>query len=156
MQFHISSACWHHYPQDASKELIASHQPLFPGYETSAEPVNPCYGPWERADEPYVDPWGCLWETTDNGIVGRVTRHPLEHWEDFESCTPPAPKMDCVWRPVEWDDVPEELRRAKDERVWQQVVSEMVAYSFFSSTSGDTRISCSISIWWMKSRDYAT
>ena len=115
MRFHISAACWHHYPQDALKELMASHQLLFPGYEASTEPVTPSYGPWERAGEPYVDPWGCVWETTDNGIVGRVTKHPLERWEDFERYTPPDPKLNFVWRPGEWDDVPEELQTATEE-----------------------------------------
>jgi len=115
MQFHISSACWHHYPQGALEELMTLHQLLFPGYKPSAEPVNPCYGPWECAEEPYVDPWGCVWETTDNGIVGRVTRHPLEHWENFESYKAPDPKMDFVWRPFEWEDVPQELGKAKEQ-----------------------------------------
>jgi hypothetical protein len=31
MDFHINSACWHHYPGDALGELMAGHPMLFPG-----------------------------------------------------------------------------------------------------------------------------
>jgi hypothetical protein len=31
MDFHINSACWHHYPPEALSELMASHPMLFPG-----------------------------------------------------------------------------------------------------------------------------
>lgn len=31
MDFHINSACWHHYPPEAPGELMAGHPVLFPG-----------------------------------------------------------------------------------------------------------------------------
>jgi len=33
MIFHINEACWHHYPPDALKELMASHPFLFPQFD---------------------------------------------------------------------------------------------------------------------------
>ncbi len=64
MTFHINGACWHHYPSDALQDLMASHQFLFPGFERLPEPVKPDYPPNVRAGQSYVDPWGCVWETT--------------------------------------------------------------------------------------------
>lgn len=115
MDFHINSACWHHYPQDALQELMASHSLLFPGFEKSSEKVVPEYEPWERAGESYVDGWGCLRETTDDGIVGTVTKHPLESWDNFESYSPPDPNRNSGLGPVNWDQVCEDLRKAKEQ-----------------------------------------
>jgi hypothetical protein len=30
MDFHINSACWHHYPPEALAELMPGHPTLFP------------------------------------------------------------------------------------------------------------------------------
>ena len=61
MRLNINSACWHHYPQDGLKALMASHPFLFPDFENSTERVQPEYLPWQLAGEPYIDPWGCIW-----------------------------------------------------------------------------------------------
>lgn len=113
MDFHINSACWHHYPQDALAELMASHQLLFPGFEKSPKKIVPKYEPWERAGRPYVDPWGCLWETTDDGIVGTVTKHPLESWDNFDSYVPPDPNKNFRMGPANWDHVAKSSRKPK-------------------------------------------
>jgi len=113
MDFHINSACWHHYPQDALQELMASHPLLFPGFEKSSAKIVPEYAPWERAGQPYVDGWGCVLETTDNGIAGTVTKHPLESWDDFDSYTPPDPNRDLRFGPADWDRVAKTSRKPK-------------------------------------------
>jgi uroporphyrinogen decarboxylase len=102
MTFHINSACWHHYPPDALQELMASHQFLFPEFDKSPGPVKPDYPSNVRAGQPYVDPWGCIWETTDNGIVGVVTKHPLKNWDAFDRYTPPDPDQTTHWGPIDW------------------------------------------------------
>lgn len=113
MDFHINSACWHHYQQDALAEMMASHQLLFPGFERRPEKIVPEYEPWERAGQPYVDPWGCLWETTDDGIVGTVTKHPLESWDDFDSYAAPDPNQNFRMGPADWNQVAKNSRKAK-------------------------------------------
>ena len=115
MRLVLSSACWHHYPQEALKELMASHPLLFPGYEPPEGKVEPNYAPYQRAGMPYTDPWGCVWETTDDGITGTVTRHPLESWDDFENYTPPDPEKVHGWGEVDWDAQAERIRTAKTE-----------------------------------------
>jgi len=96
MGFHINAACWHHYPQEALQELMLAHPLLFPGYQRQ-ETVEPAYGDTARAGERFVDGWGCVWETTDNGIVGAVTEHPLADWVAFEHYTAPDPDTDIDW-----------------------------------------------------------
>jgi len=91
MTFHINDACWNLYPQDALAELMASYPALFDGAEPPAPPHRPDYLPNARADRPFTDPWGCVWRTTCDGIVGTVTHHPLADWADFDSYAPPDP-----------------------------------------------------------------
>ena len=115
MDFQINSACWHHYPQEALHELIASHPLLFPDFAKSAEKIKPKYEPWERAGQPYIDSWGCVWETTDDGIVGTVTKHPLESWDNFENYEPPNPDTGSGRGTVDWKQAGEDLRKAKEQ-----------------------------------------
>ena len=49
--FHISAACWGHYPQDALQDLMAAHPLLFPDFEKTEEKVTPSYAPWRKAGE---------------------------------------------------------------------------------------------------------
>ena len=43
MTFHINSACWHHYNQNALQDLMEEHLLLFPDFKRQKE-VTPCYG----------------------------------------------------------------------------------------------------------------
>jgi len=113
VHFHVNEACWHHYPQEALKELLATHPMLFPDYEKPEGKVEPTYLPWQRAGEPFTDSWGCVWETTDDGITGSVIRHPLETWDAFEGYTPPDPEHDFGWGSVDWRIEAERIRKQK-------------------------------------------
>ncbi len=97
MQFHVNPACWHAYPQHALQELMVAHPYLFSDFEKTEE-IEPVYAPNSRAGEPYRDPWGCVWETTENGILGAVTQHPLADWPALESFTPPDPADHQDWQ----------------------------------------------------------
>ena len=72
MVFHINVSCWHHYPADALQDLMEAHPFLFPDFKRSTGPVEPDFPPFTRAGESFVDPWGCVWETLDSGIIGAV------------------------------------------------------------------------------------
>jgi uroporphyrinogen decarboxylase len=115
MIFHVNAACWHAYPQDALQELMANHPFLFPNFEPSTAPTVPQYEPNARAGHPYTDDWGCVLETTEDGIVGTVTHHPLANWGDFEGYTPPDPEQVSGLGPIDWDQVAARLQRAKAE-----------------------------------------
>ncbi|MFH0963169.1 MAG: uroporphyrinogen decarboxylase family protein [Planctomycetota bacterium] len=103
MVFHVNSACWHHYPQQALIDLMQSHSFLFPDFKPPALPFVPDYPPYARAGVPFVDPWGCVWETDDDGLLGIVTKHPLEDWAAFDRYEPPDPSCFNHYGPVDWD-----------------------------------------------------
>mgnify|MGYP001033188030 CR=1 FL=1 len=110
MRFHISSACWNHYEQSALEDLMAAHPLLFPGFKPREEPYVPDYSPWQRAGKPYTDPWGCVWETAENGITGTVTGYPLADWDAFESYRAPDPETHWGWGERDWKQHAEWLR----------------------------------------------
>ena len=92
MIYHVNASCWAHFPQEALVELMAEHPLLFPDFVPPDLPYSPPLAPNARAGEPFTDPWGCVWETSIDGIVGTVTGHPLEDWASFENYTPPDPE----------------------------------------------------------------
>ena len=121
MIFWINPACWHHYPHEALYELMAEHPLLFPDFN-SQDNVLPSTGhltvepaPWERAGKPYTDAWGCVWETTDDGITGSVTKHPLTDWDALQSYAPPDPAQTNGMAAIDWSKIKEKILKAKEE-----------------------------------------
>jgi hypothetical protein len=90
------------------------HRILFPEFNPENESV-PEIAPWERAGTPYTDAWGCVWETTDEGITGTVTKHPLAGWKALESFTPPDPAQTNGIKKMDWIAVKKEVIKAKSE-----------------------------------------
>lgn len=109
--FWINPACWHHYQKDALFELMAEHSLLFPGF-TCEDAVLPELAPWEHAGKPYTDAWGCVWETTDDGITGSVTKHPLTDWGALEGFTPPDPAKTNGMDVIDWSAIEDKIRVA--------------------------------------------
>ncbi|MCH8120456.1 MAG: hypothetical protein IIC00_12095 [Planctomycetes bacterium] len=114
--FWINPACWHHYPQEALFELMAEHNLLFPEF-TSEDAVLPELAPWERAGKPYTDVWGCVWETTDDGITGAVTKHPLADWNALQSrfIGTPDPAQTNGMAAIDWSAIEDKIQRAAAE-----------------------------------------
>ena len=104
MLFHINGSCWHHYQHEALQDLMASHPVLFPGFEKTPQGPVIEHPPFSRAGERFVDPWGCVWETSDSGIIGAVVKHPLESWDDFENYVPPDPNKTGHWGLINWGE----------------------------------------------------
>jgi len=44
-----------------------------------------------------TDDWGCVWNNAQEGLLGRVVHHSLEHWESLRSFTPPDPLKQYDW-----------------------------------------------------------
>ena len=105
MLFHINDSCWHHYDQDALKELMASHKFLFPDFEKTAEKIEPEFKPWMKSEASYIDGWECVWQTADDGIFGTAIEHPLESWDDFEGYKPPDPEKRLRWGDADWNQI---------------------------------------------------
>lgn len=113
MVFHINEACWYHYPAEALKEMMAEHKFLFPHFETGPGRAELDYTVPERVGSPFTDGWGCVWETSMDGIVGTVTKHPLASWDNFDGFTAPDPHVDSGKGAVDWEKVREDIEQAK-------------------------------------------
>ncbi len=112
MTFHVNGACWHHYEQDALQDLMEAHPLLFPGYVRQAR-VTPALALNQRADAPYTDPWGCVWETREDGITGSVHHHPLADWDALDTFAPPDPASTDGTYPLDWAAIAAAVRRRK-------------------------------------------
>jgi len=112
--FWINPACWHHYQPEVLFDLMAEHQILFPDFDPKTIQL-PEIAPWERAGVPYTDAWRCVWETTDDGITGKVTRHPLTDWSALESFTAPNPAQTNGMTQIDWSAIKNRVAQAKLE-----------------------------------------
>ena len=112
--FWVNPACWHHYEPEFLFELMAEHSILFPDFDPDNELI-PELAPWERAGVPYTDAWGCVWETTDDGITGTVTQHPLPDWAALESFVPPDPAETDGLTKIDWSAIKKKILDAESE-----------------------------------------
>jgi hypothetical protein len=113
MGFHISGACWNHYPHDALFELKESHPFLFPGFKRPEGDPAANIPQWQRAGAQYTDLWGCVWETPEDGITGAVVKHPLADWDAFGGYSPPDPEKMIGWDPVDWKKKAEQAEKTR-------------------------------------------
>jgi len=111
VSFGINPACWHHYPPDSLQELMELHPLLFPGFKATSNPVAPKIDLRARPDRPYRDAWGCLWKTTEEGIVGTVVEHYLDDWKKFDGFEAPDPEKTDGVDPICWADIEEDLKK---------------------------------------------
>ncbi len=105
--FAINRSCWQNYEQAALKQLMSEHKLLFPDFEYSDDPVLPDFGPWVKG-KPFIDDWGCVWQTTEDGIVGTVTDHPVKDIDAVQDFSAPDPNKCTGLGPIDWQQ--EELR----------------------------------------------
>ncbi|MDY0357063.1 MAG: uroporphyrinogen decarboxylase family protein [Sedimentisphaerales bacterium] len=116
MHFHINEACWRHYPPEMLKESMESHPFLFPDFEgTGSGRTELDYRVIERPGRPFVDGWGCRWETTLEGTAGTVTNHPLANWAAFEGYAAPDPQVDSGKGPIDWVQIARNVERARSD-----------------------------------------
>lgn len=113
MSFHINPACWQNYPQDALQELMAHHPLLFPEFMPSTEKIVPHFSEVQHRDQPYTDPWGCVWCTPEDGITGTVTGHPLADWSAFDGYRAPDPEKTDGLVAVDWGSVAEQIQQGR-------------------------------------------
>lgn len=112
MSFQINAACWNSYDQNLLQDLMEAHTLLFPGY-VRQDRVIPSLWPNQKKNEPYTDPWGCVWETAEDGITGSVHGHPLSDWSAFEGYHPPDPGTTDGVYPVDWTHMSEGAKERK-------------------------------------------
>jgi len=115
MGFWVNPACWHHYPQDALQDLMEGHPLLFPDFKRTDKEITPQYKPYEIANKPYTDPWGCVWKTADDGITGVVVEHPLEDWDALDTLKVPDPEKSTGRVPLDWEKIRHRFQNARKE-----------------------------------------
>ncbi len=102
MTFHINDACWQAYPREELWRLMEAHPFLFPGFEAPKVEFRPDFALTARKNEPFTDAFGCLWQTSTDGIVGTVHKHPLEDWSKWGSYHFPDPENTDGLYPIDW------------------------------------------------------
>ena len=115
MTFGINDACYQAYPQEALFELMEQHPLLYPDFQKPALPFTPEFASVARKDAPYRDDFGCVWETTVDGITGTVTGHPLADWNNFATYQAPNPDVCMGIGPVDWKKIQDEIQNTPDE-----------------------------------------
>jgi uroporphyrinogen decarboxylase len=125
--FWINPSCWHHYRPEVLLELMAAHPILFPQFDPETYDI-PEPAPWERSGAPYTDAWGCVWQTTDDGITGTVTQHPLADWDAFDRFAAPDPARTNGVATLEW----------AREKIQARRIAERGDYSVGSLEHGHT------------------
>ncbi len=109
MTFAINPACYRFYEPAALFDLQEAHPRLFPNFRRPALPFQPEYALNARAAAPYTDPWGCVWETDTDGIIGVVRSHPLADWRNLADFHQPDPDVCDGTYPLDWDRLRDDL-----------------------------------------------
>ena len=103
---------------DAVLDFQARHPLLFPGFvrpktDEFLAKLKASLHPVMRKGIPFVDDFGCTWESKMEGMTGLVTRHPLADLEDFASYRFPDPETCMGIGPINWENFRAEIAGAK-------------------------------------------
>jgi len=110
---HISNASWDQLREEL-EDVVTRHPRIWPGFQRGQRNYEHFrFGPAHQAGEPFRDAWGCVWETSMNGIEGVVTQHPLATWDAWEKYAVPDPIATGDRGPVDWAWLREEMDRRK-------------------------------------------
>lgn len=100
MKVSINPACWAHYGTDALLSVLRANPGLFGQYQQDRPAAQ--FNPWQVTGRRYTDSWGCLWETSVDGMTGAVIEHPLADWSALADFQPPNPDEHWGWGPIDW------------------------------------------------------
>ena len=114
--------------RDEVEEVMARHPFLFPDFQPGQIDWDThSFGPGHTADQPFRDAWGCVWESTVDGLEGQVLEHPLATWDALATWQPPDPLTQADRGPMDWEAA---RRRAEEARSCGEVVSGSLAHGF--------------------------
>jgi len=113
VQIHISNASWDQWRTDM-EDVVARHPRLWPDFKKGRRDWEHFdFGPAHTKGVPYRDAWGCVWETSINGIEGVVIEAPLNTWEKWEQWRAPNPLETADRGPVDWEQVRNDMQKRK-------------------------------------------
>ncbi|MDD2392508.1 MAG: uroporphyrinogen decarboxylase family protein [Eubacteriales bacterium] len=109
-QIYISDATWDYLRYDL-EDVIIRHPILFPNFEKGFRNYdNYDFGPAYTKGQPFTDAWGCIWETSINGLEGVVINQPLDDWDDLDGYMFPDANMQADRYLRDWDDEQRKMR----------------------------------------------
>jgi uroporphyrinogen decarboxylase len=112
----VNTGCWKYCEPTQLEHLMLSHPYLFPDFQKGLiDPKNLPLSPLTTAGVPFVDSWGCTWETTIDGIIGTVTKNPLDDWSKLDSFVPPDPQFKTHISDIDWNKVREDCRKTREQ-----------------------------------------
>lgn len=106
---HISNASWDQW-RDELEDVVARHPIVWPGFRKGQRDWDHFdFGSANRKGERFKDAWGCVWETSVNGIEGVVTEAPLASWDNWSTWRVPNPLETGDRGPADWSDIRREI-----------------------------------------------
>jgi uroporphyrinogen decarboxylase len=119
------------------EEVMARHPVLFPDFEPGKIDFEHYEFLPEETIGDVVDPWGCKWRCSVNGIIGTVIEHFLEDWSALENLTqPPVLPQNAQRITSDWDAERERIKREKREG---NLASGSIYHGFFFMRLQDLR-----------------
>ncbi|HHW01104.1 MAG TPA: hypothetical protein GXX36_16335 [Clostridiaceae bacterium] len=102
MEVVISNASWNEYKEDM--EAVALRHPDFFPYVKKGwmDYDNIDFGPAYTKNVPFTDAWGCIWQTSIDGIEGVVLNAPLESWDKLDSYRIPDARVEADRSQRDW------------------------------------------------------
>lgn len=100
-------------------DFMNRHPALFPGFVrpergTFLENYRKSLGGVNRCGVPFVDDFGCTWETQMEGLTGTVTKHPLSDLDAFKTYVFPDPAVCMGIGPINWKEEEKRIRSMKE------------------------------------------
>lgn len=123
----ISNASWDMYRYDLEKVAL-KYPDFFPYVKEGWRDYNNFdFGNAYTKGKPYKDSWGCVWESSVNGLEGVVTNAPLAHWSDFNDYPVPDPDIHQDRGIRNWD---KEKRSIEKQSFDGNIASGHLAHGF--------------------------
>lgn len=109
----INDASWDQYQKDLEQVCIRFPE-FFPHVRPGWRDYNNYrFSPACRKNEPFIDAWGCRWETCQNGIEGVVTNIVLNDWDKLEDFRVPDANEQFDRGLAQWDKIRNQIDEAK-------------------------------------------
>ena len=118
MGFSINPSCFETYEPNDLFDLMEGHSFLFPDFVRPKGNFVPQFHPIAQKGKPFTDDFSCIWETSQNGITGTVTNHPLADWKNFESYQRPNPELCMGIGKIDWTEQAEQMKQAKENGIF--------------------------------------
>ena len=110
----VQMDAWHKH-RERMEEIALRHPLAFPLYKRGS--VNFDDFGLRRRGSVFVDPWGCRWAFSQDGLQGQVVEHPLSDWNAWESYRLPDPDEGIPQEgapTVLWSAIEESVEKARE------------------------------------------